>query len=253
MPDLVLADRARDARRLVIADGVEPHRPPLGVVQVRPLQAQAEPRDERRRPGHRRDPLPEPVAHRERPDAPAERLEVRPVQREVAELFPLDREEAPPEGERRVREGEQGPGEQLRGLELVVQEGREERDPLLGARERRRGRRLGRARDDPQLGRAAGPVEPEGRRRGELARRGRRRELVREARGRDVVVRPALDGASGGDHRLGSRRGARDRGGRCGRRRGARVMASSPRAADAAPRAPRARARAAASRAGSTP
>ena len=187
--DLVALDALEDARAFDVARVSKACGEARAVLEVGALEAESLERDEGRGVGRRPDALPEPVAHGEVPDRTPQPLEVRAVQSEVHQLLPAEPQEPATELERRLGEGEDGPGEQLGRLQLVVQERVDQPRAGLGARGR-----LGRAAaapGDAQLARTARPLDAaRGRVRLPIPGRLRRRELGSQLDGVDQV--PAI-------------------------------------------------------------
>jgi hypothetical protein len=201
--DLLAADPRDDRRRLRVARGGQLGGEARGVVEVAALEAEADERDERGRRARLGHALPEPVAHREVADLGAEGAEVIGVQAHVARLVERQAREAPAEGRGRVGKGEDRAAEQLGGLQLVAEEGVQQRGPAAAQAQRAVARRARRLAGAQRVG-APGRVERERRAALRDAARGRRRrELVRHGGGEDVVVRPGLERAVLGPHGIG--------------------------------------------------
>ena len=194
MRDLFVADDVLEASAGLVARGAERLGEAARVVEVRPLEADAEHRDEGGCIGGARDALPEPVANRKATVGRAEGAQVGIVGGEVADLVERDAEEAAAEGGLAVDEEQERAAHELGGLELVVGEDVEELGAASGVAERLGPRRLGPLGDRDERGRPARRIEPATRGIA-LPHAGRRggRELLPERGRENVVVRPSLD------------------------------------------------------------
>jgi hypothetical protein len=188
------ADALLDLRRAFVAGRPEPGREGRRVVEVGPLEPEADGGEERVDALHLRHALPEPVADLERAERVASLREHLGVQVHVAHLVLQNADEAAAQQLGRRREGHDRPGHQLGRLQLVVKERVEQpRASALGAKGALAGA-LQAVLRDAERGPAARPqLAHRGPRWREHRRRAGRRELRLERVREHIGDRPGLE------------------------------------------------------------